>query len=49
MLLLQATISLVRELDARDELGIFCQQILHVLEGFEHVQILTFLPRPCIS
>jgi hypothetical protein len=32
MLPLQASISLVRELQARDELGIYFQQIVHVLD-----------------
>ena len=40
-LLLQAPVLLIRNLEARNELGIFCQQILHVLEGLEHVRILT--------
>jgi len=40
-LLLQTAVLLVRKLQARNKLGILCQQILHVLEGLEHVRILT--------
>ena len=40
-LLLQTAGLLVRKLQARNKLGILCQQILHVLEGLEHERILT--------
>src|SRR4051794_17445854 len=36
-------------LQAGSEFGVLCQQILHVLVGFEHVRILTWLPPRRIS